>query len=814
MATNASEQLNVLVRLSSDQAAVQKTTSDIRGVKAEAANLGTGFNKLGPLASAGVEVVRGKFSALHEELELLRDQHLEYRAELERVIDTENAAADAATKRSQAQSAPVVPGGARSSTSSGDVNKARREGVGDLSTTFGAFASAVGGNQVAAALGDVTGFLEYLPTIGTSLAALGPAGIAAVAGGVAVVALFGELANVYDRTAEAARTLIATSREYYDIVLTGTSSDLDAAIEAKRQELEISRAYYEELNTVVETGYGQTRRVLGGWTELYLEATNAGGARELREARDEALEQLGREEFLLGRLEAARAAGVTAANDAAEAEERLAAERAENAANELGVTRTYLNAVNEADRQTAEERLATIEQLNADMAVLQHLARVAQTDELRAGVEEEMATLQARIDAYESFNGLIAAGDREAFAARLEAQATALGESVIAEAAFRRDVESMTAEEREIRRAAIEAELESLSALASSSALTAEQFQQVNDDITVLNMQLGVLGATSETTADRVARAAAQQEAYTQLYDNYFDAISKTADAQARAIQAQQLYDQAVAESEKKLKSLLPEYLSNISKLEQDTQKAIADAQAEAAENRVEIEQDLGDELARIKKDFARSERDAVRDRNADAFEQAVEARDDQEEAAQKQAKRQQEDLEKALAKQVKTAREKFDEQTRIQREAFDRQVAQVTEATNREKSTKKAALDQAQVDLQNAKSLERLLQQQYHADEYNIRAQANSALAVQAYNAGQFMVQQFTAGVLAGMGAVAAQGGGTGGGSYYPQYMPTATGAGGRTTYITINAASDQRTIRTTSNAEARRVINEVLED
>lgn len=189
---------------------------------------------------------------------------------------------------------------------------------------FGTTGSQILGALGASEAGNVVGLVGDLAQ---GFSTLNPVMLGVTALSVGFTAALGGLSKQYDESARSARNLIATQEAYFSLLVGGTSASVQAAIDAKRMQVEIARLTYEELNRVVETGYQQTSQTLGVFTDTFLEVTNAGGARELRTRRDEALQQYQQETFLLGRIETLLGSEATARNDSAAAtEEAIAAE--------------------------------------------------------------------------------------------------------------------------------------------------------------------------------------------------------------------------------------------------------------------------------------------------------------------------------------------------------------------------------------------------------------------------------------------------------------------------------------------------------
>jgi len=663
MSSNASEQLNVLVRLSSDQAAVQRVKTDIQSVKTEAVQLASDFGKLGPVAAAGVDVIESKFGLLDERVALARQEIRDFESGLERVGST------------GAESLERITAGARESSE--ELQRLQREttntgssriDAGRIGSVGGQILGGLGQSGAANSVGLIADTAEALTTLNPAMlaytAALG-------AGGLVVSSVSRIIEENTNRQRAYADALLVVA----DVTTRGTTTAIESQIAA----LEIENTIRETQIQLIERQTGATRDQL-----RQLQETDAGD-----------ITLLGMIQNFVGKLE-----GFSGSADS----------------------------VREAET-TIERNTFLIEALRTALAdgVTTTNDAIAHAETNTAAWEDINRQLMGQMEA--AFNA-----DR----ARLD---------------FVREIDQATADQRAQLAADLREQRDDLQAAVDTFRGSGwEGLPEAEANLTQVNEQLEMLGVVSNSTADRLEAARVAQEQYNSLYDTVFDAISDTVDAQARAAQAQQNYNEAVAESDAKFGQLTQEILARTQKIEVDTQKAISTVQSDAAEKRVEIEQDLNEKLVEVRKNYARSELNAVRDRNADALEQAQTQRDDQEDSAEKAANKQQVQLEKALSKQVQTTRERFDEQTRAQRESFDRQFAQLAEATNREKVTRQRALDQANVDLYNARQIESALNRQFYSNEYTMRAQANAVAAIQAYEGGRYAGAQWAAGALVGV--------------------------------------------------------------
>lgn len=768
------EQLNILVRVAADESSARRAAATVATVGESAAELRDDFNRLSPATAGAVRDIERGFDDLRStvshhraDIEDLRDEYLMLADYAER--------ADAAMADALSNRAPSTGGVGGTARGGVDLNQARREGVGDLSTTFGALAS-VGGGEIAGIIGDVTGFIEYLPTVGQSLTALGPAGIVAVAGSVAVVAAFGAVADAYDKTAESARNLINTQEDYYNTLSTATTEDLEARIEEQRRAVEVQRQIFNELNNVVETGYQQTSQTLGVFTDTLLELTNAGGARELRNARDEEAASLREQEFLLARLEAARSAESIATNDAA-----AAAERAAEAERELAQARdstliAFVQTQIAADQLTADQRADRIAQIQRELAAYQTLVDGGQlTEEGLTQVEQTMQSLNTEMSILQ-------------YTFESSADAAATAEAAIEAAA---EAEDMLSQIRQ-----------------KNAARDAEK---------------------AAAAAERVTTA---QDALNAAYDQQFDALELVAEASANVTQAQQAYDQSLVDTAQKIEQITARAGEREIELRTQTDTELAKLQADAGDDRVKAEEDLAKAIRQAQNQYLRDYGRAVANRDVEAATRAKETFKDQQTSANTAYQEQLQAIDTNLVRQTQVIKDRYDEQLNTLRRESERQISEARAAGQRETEVKRLALAQARVDLQNAQNAQRAMEQQYQLSLRTLQQQEQSARLIAQQAAGQQSVQiaqQY--GLAAGMAFAqsAKQGmtgglGGIGTGAYGGQGFPqlnaipttytTQSGAGRTANTFNIYSGSDTRTIRDISNSQAATLLRQVLVD
>lgn len=356
----AERQTRTVVGYAVDRASIQQVVVGNQAIRESIEGVRDVLGDLNPATAASVNMLNTRFDALgrniQDDLRIVED----LRAELERLDDT------------------VVEPEIRVQRSGGGGNGRRNESglesIDRFGTTGSQILSALGAGEAANAVGLVGDLAQGFST-------LNPVMLGVTAASVGITAALSGLSKQYDDSAKSARMLIATQGEYFTLLVEGTSASVQAAIDAKRVQVEIARLTYEELNRVVETGYQQVAGQLGVFTDTFLELTNAGGARELRTRRDEALQQYQQESFLLGRIETLLGDETIARNDAAaateqtiEAERNLADERrnafVEEARRAGQVLADQANNRLEVDRLTAEQRQARAAEIQRQIELL------------------------------------------------------------------------------------------------------------------------------------------------------------------------------------------------------------------------------------------------------------------------------------------------------------------------------------------------------------------------------------------------------------------------------------------------------------
>lgn len=347
----------LLVRIGVDQAQSQRAVTAFRAITRESDTSRSALEGL-RRASANLSALpqsaqrtQSEFRRLGREASQLQDSVRELREELTRLDRTE--------------ARPRIAAPAQTSTSPTGLSQALSSG-----------ASLLGGE-----LGGALRAGREVLQLNTALGALGPVALLTTTAIGGLKLLLGELSRESARTTEGLRNLIAGQREYWDLAVRGTREEMERALENKRLELAAARSRFAELDAVVQRGFDDVARAAGvftggllevGWRLEQIFAGERGAFSDivrLREQREQELEAVRQLEFDLGRLEAGLRGNVTAANDAAEAERRLAEDRRraeEELARRIGVllndeTR-YYEYIRTASAQNARDRIAQMEE--------------------------------------------------------------------------------------------------------------------------------------------------------------------------------------------------------------------------------------------------------------------------------------------------------------------------------------------------------------------------------------------------------------------------------------------------------------------
>lgn len=515
--------------------------------------------------------------------------------------------------------------------------------------------------NVAGIVGDVAG----------GIGSLGVAGVAA-AGALGAISV---AMSEYNRQLEAQKTALRgaldAQNRYYEAIGTLTSDQASAAIESEQGRIERLQQQRQEVQAAIDNAFAQAQQLFGGdVTARALEAAGQLPTAQLREQLAELDAALASSEGYVARLAQGQAEGVFATNDMIEAEKRLADQRTQS-------VNADFDALQKADALTAAQRE---EQISANTRQIQLLQQ--QGDALAAqglstdAVNESINRLAQENAILETVTWSLA----DAKAAEAEVSRRSL---YATEQAFKAD--QMTAEQREARSTQISQEIAAYRELLDRGHLSADATAQLTQQITNLTIEQTELGEVTESTADKIAKLAAEQKLLSDQTDNYFKATEAT-------VKAQEALTKAQADAQKVYDDYIAKSLEISTEIAEKEREILADG----GEKRADIERKTQESIAKLMRDNGREQFNAVAERDALALfqsqQQAKDELDDERKAAADQIKEQ----EKAQAKQLASLQSSADKQTRALDASYRNQQAIAATAQLR-----------AQVDLQNAKAAE-----------------------------------------------------------------------------------------------------------
>lgn len=332
------------------------------------------------------------------------------------------------------------------------------------------------------------------------------------------------------------------------------------------------------------------------------------------------------------------------------------------------------------------------------------------------------------------------------------------------------------------------------------------------------------LRAAGEAEAARKAQAAAEASALqVTLSSALFDSVNATVKAQESSITAQNAYNAALEASQQRIAELNDKLQADLASAADERDKALIDAERDAAEQRIKITEDSEKERARIQQRFARSYTQAVADRDAVAAARAEQQREDELEDVDQRYKDQLKTVDDNLARQQRIIEQRYNQQVQTARAAADAAIRLEQQRAQAELALKAQAVQAAQVALINAQNTERLIRTNYQNQSItDATAWANQLRFLTAY---AFTLPKGAAGGIGGGSAVAqrAAGGPVNAGMPYligergPElFVPRVSGTimpnrGGSVFTVNFEGATGG-TIRATSKAQAIAVLDRVL--
>lgn len=209
-----------------------------------------------------------------------------------------------------------------------------RQGVGDLSTLFGAGASALGGSGALSGVGDVLGLAEYIPLAGQALASLTPAMIGISGAALVLAPAISAVTSEIDKNVKREKARAEALQQVAEAILTGTRAQIEAQVQA----LEAENAVRELQIDLIEKQTGRSREYLqdltrtdfndfsliGGVADLIDTINGLGGQAGVVVEASASIEQ---NTFLIDALRGVLENNATATNDMIEYENTLTQER-------------------------------------------------------------------------------------------------------------------------------------------------------------------------------------------------------------------------------------------------------------------------------------------------------------------------------------------------------------------------------------------------------------------------------------------------------------------------------------------------------
>jgi hypothetical protein len=371
---------------------------------------------------------------------------------------------------------------------------ARTAGAGNVATAL------TGGADFLGAVEGVQRMKAELPALaaqlGTSTAALGALGLGLVGLNIGL----DRLKKSISATGDVTRNMIEANRKYADVVATGTTAEVKAAIKTEEDRQKALRLEKEPLDQFIQATK-EADGVAGAFMDLNnaLEA-NYGGVENVKGRLKEINNELGSSADAVDRMEGALGGAIVAANDAAAAEEALA----------------------DARRTESQQRIAVIERdLKADMEARERSRTM--TDEQR---QERLDAIQAEL-AYEE--QLTYAIQQKLEAGTLDAKTAseAINASLMKQVQLEQEQNTLEGYIRVLTeaRAKTERMTEGMEALTSSASSSAASLQKYADEQAKVNAtrNLKAVQDAEKYALDQVNKLADHYKAMAKLDSAYYE---------------------------------------------------------------------------------------------------------------------------------------------------------------------------------------------------------------------------------------------------------------------------------------------------
>ncbi len=418
--------------------------------------------------------------------------------------------------------------------------------------------------------------------------ALVVSGMAAMAGAAAVLMVaWGAAKKIIEQSAEATKEYMAAHQQVAELVTSGTSEEIQNAIEANKQRNLAAQYERDRLKDLIDAAED-----LGGFKGALLDfndalGLNLGGIEDVKDRYQELGNEIDTTNGATALLTKALGSTTVAANDAAAAEEQLALERQKQA-----------EVILAAQREVTNSQI-TLAQRQRDWSAENVRSRLSDIEIERKAREDEIARLRT----------LEGAGIDTA---------AAIQENEIA-------IRKLNTEEQSL--------LTTVLPLAQARAAEAAEAERLTDSLTKsrdgLKDFLGALGDAAQQAADLAAKRQDLTAAFGEDTDKISAQRARDATREAQDFERKRLKDQLDFRRQQ-AQADAQYYRDRAAALE-----ALADVDREAGQERLKeaiaynkesarLAEDHANRLNDIQRDLDRGAEDAIRDRDARAYASAL----------------------------------------------------------------------------------------------------------------------------------------------------------------------------------------------
>lgn len=264
-------------------------------------------------------------------------------------------------------------------------------------------------------------------------------------------------------------------------------------------------------------------------------------------------------------------------------------------------------------------------------------------------------------------------------------------------------INNMTKEQRDAKAKQDMADFDAISKLLLAGNLTEDAVVRLEDQQTALLEDYNRLTAATNTYADQVKALADATQLISDQTDHYMEALATEGDIEADIAKQTQALADAEAEANEKSIALEQDYEKKHAGIESDGAAKVQQINEDNADKLAKIAQDNADRVAKIERDFARSYQDAIGNRDAYAAQKAEQKREDDLSDQALANQRAIESQQKAYDKQIEAQEAQQAKQLRSLEDSYWKQQEAIDDAFNKQKKAIDRKLAQDQVDLQNA---------------------------------------------------------------------------------------------------------------